>query len=329
MKHIEIRILGTILLLVITSFLVYTQDLFSQSAEGWFARGSHPDDYEMGGNPAASHGSESAGYIKSKVSEPEGFGTLMKRIEPDKYFGKRLRLSAYVRTEKVDGWAGLWMRIDGPEDTTLSFDNMQNRQIKGTTDWKKYEIVLDVPDNSTRISYGVLLDKGQAWFNGLELSTVTREVPVTDINIKFTYFKQGRYKVAASLFYKDAKEANPGYIYDHLFYFLSLYRNGQIKKAQDYILELSNTFKEEKWIAPVVHFYAGKMTGDALLSIAEDKDPKKDKEQKCEAYYYIGMMHLLKDHGTKAKHYFEKCVSTDVKYFSEYELAKVELDRLK
>ena len=57
--------------------------------------------------------------------------------------------------EEVKGWAGLWMRVDGKEKTGIAFDNMANRSIKGTTDWKTYEVVLDVPDDAEEIFFEV------------------------------------------------------------------------------------------------------------------------------------------------------------------------------
>ncbi len=43
---------------------------------------------------------------------------------------------------------------------------MLNRPIKGTTDWTKWEIVLDVPSNATDIAFGVLLEgTGQVCFD--------------------------------------------------------------------------------------------------------------------------------------------------------------------
>ncbi|MEK6646860.1 MAG: hypothetical protein AABY84_09340 [Candidatus Firestonebacteria bacterium] len=118
--------------------------------------------------------------IKSAVSSPRGFGTMMKTISANEYLGKRIRMSAYVKTENVGNWTGLWMRVDGPENKVLSFDNMGNRKIKGTVDWTKYEIVLNVPQNSTNISFGVLLEGiGQVWINSLQFEEVDSSVSIT------------------------------------------------------------------------------------------------------------------------------------------------------
>lgn len=71
--------------------------------------------------------------------------------------------------EKSLGWlktvdaseASLWMRIDG-EQRQLGFDNMSDRAVSGTTDWKMYSVILDVPNDAKSIFLGVLLiGKGQ------------------------------------------------------------------------------------------------------------------------------------------------------------------------
>jgi hypothetical protein len=45
------------------------------------------------------------------------------------------------------------MRVD-KESKHVAFDNMHDRPITGSSDWKKYDVVLDVPQDSTGISFG-------------------------------------------------------------------------------------------------------------------------------------------------------------------------------
>ena len=74
------------------------------------------------------------------------------------------------------------MRIDGAGGKQLEFDNMHNRAVKGTTDWKEYSIVLDIPDGSRTINYGVLLGgDGEVWFDSFKLEKVSKDVPVTNM----------------------------------------------------------------------------------------------------------------------------------------------------
>ena len=105
--------------------------------------GSDPQDYELGIDPNAVRNGKHSGYLKAKGAEPRGFGTMMQKFKANDYLNKRMRFSAFVKSEGIEAWAGLWMRVDGPQQGSLRFDNMQNRPIKGTTDWHKYDVVLE------------------------------------------------------------------------------------------------------------------------------------------------------------------------------------------
>jgi hypothetical protein len=151
--------------------------------ESWFMAGSHPKEYEPGIDTNITYNGKNSGCIKSIVENPAGFGTLMQMFKATDYQNKRMRFSAVVKSEGLDDWAGLWMRIDGPgEGTSLGFDNMENRPIKGTSDWQKYEITLDVPRESTYIAFGILLSRaGQAWLSDVRFEEVGTNVPVTNL----------------------------------------------------------------------------------------------------------------------------------------------------
>ena len=150
---------------------------------GWIKAGSHPTEYDMGIDTTTRHESgKASGFIKATAAELHGFGTLMQMAEPGEYRSKRVRFSGYVKSEKVQsGWAGLWFRIDGPKQgEVLGFDNMQQRPIKGTTDWTRYEIVLDVPDTAAALAFGLLLTgDGRVWMDDLKFEVVSSAVPIT------------------------------------------------------------------------------------------------------------------------------------------------------
>lgn len=154
-----------------------------ETPKGWFPAGSHPKDYEMSVDPKVTHAGKASASIKCIATKPEGFGTLMQSFLPDTYRGKRVRMSGFVRSADVSSWAGLWMRVDGPGKTEpLAFDNMQDRPIRATTDWTKYEVILDVPEQAQGIAFGVLLDgAGQVWFDDFKLEIVEKDVPTTRI----------------------------------------------------------------------------------------------------------------------------------------------------
>jgi len=90
-----------------------------------------------------------------------------------------------VKTDAVQDWAGIWMRVDKGQQS-VAFDNMQNRAIKGTTAWQNYEVVLDVPADATGIAFGILVSgTGSAWINGAKLEIVGTNVPTTSSGMNF------------------------------------------------------------------------------------------------------------------------------------------------
>lgn len=149
----------------------------------WSTSQTEPKRYEIGLDKSLEYNGQKVVTIKSIKSKIDGFGSSMKWINADLYLGKTVKMSGYVKSENVKSWAGLWMRVDHYTNTVLAFDNMQQRGIKGTKDWEKYEIVLFVPTESSEISYGVLLNgTGQIWFKDVKLEVVEDTVPETGSN---------------------------------------------------------------------------------------------------------------------------------------------------
>ncbi|MGB8841976.1 MAG: hypothetical protein WCC64_13015, partial [Aliidongia sp.] len=147
--------------------------------KGWLKSGAAPNDYEIGVDKNEKYHGTIA-YIKARES-PRGFGTLMQTFKANAYVGKRLKMSGNAKSEGVQDWAGLWMRVDRSNKTS-SLDNMQDRPIRGATGWTKYQIVLDVPDDSINIAFGVLLGGlGQIWVSDIQFEVVSTSVPTTDL----------------------------------------------------------------------------------------------------------------------------------------------------
>jgi hypothetical protein len=149
---------------------------------GWFVTESIPKLYEAGlDSQGPCEGNRSA-YLRSSQPTDTGYGTFMQAFGAGAFQGKRLRFSAVVRTEGVEGWAGLWMRVEGEGKEPLAFDNMQPRALVGTTPCKRYDVVLDVPQEARSIMAGLLLSgTGKAWLGSVRFETVDASVPVTNL----------------------------------------------------------------------------------------------------------------------------------------------------
>ena len=176
--------LKQIILLFVIAFSSFAFKAELEQIKGWALRGSEPSSYlidvekdvERGGNVAVLKS------IKPKIKDK--FGTIMQTFSAEYYLGKKLKLSGYIKTKDIEEWVGMWMRVDGQKKHSLSFDNMGDRKIKGTTAWTKYEIILNVPKNSTTISYGVLLSgTGKVWLDDLTFEEVSEQITSTGKNL--------------------------------------------------------------------------------------------------------------------------------------------------
>ena len=142
----------------------------------WFLAGNNAPSYSIGLDSETKHGGANSAHIRCRDKSCGGFGTLMQTFRADEYRGSRIRLSAWVKSDRA-GRANLWMRVDGFQRVTLDFDNMQNRPMSGTKDWRRQEVVLDVPPTAASISYGLILSgAGQAWVDDITLNIVDRKV---------------------------------------------------------------------------------------------------------------------------------------------------------
>ncbi|MFC4098476.1 helix-turn-helix domain-containing protein [Paenibacillus xanthanilyticus] len=148
--------------------------------QGWTVTGNRVDDYEVALDKREAHLGSASARIQSVKRRAEGFATLMQMFGADRYAGKRVRLTAFVKAEGIQGWAGLWMRVDRKNGDMLQFDNMQDRPVRGTCDWNQYAVVLDVSEASHAIAFGALLcGEGKLWVDNFRIDEVDERTPTT------------------------------------------------------------------------------------------------------------------------------------------------------
>ncbi len=172
-KHTMKKLSFLSILIVAFIFLGRNQSN-AQSINGWTKAGSKAKSYEVGFDKKNVKMGKKSAYIASVEDEILGFGTLMQSCDAKNYLGKKIKLSAFIKSENVAKRAGMWLRVDSKfAKKYLSFDNMSDRPIKGDTDWIKYEIILNVPLESSDLNYGVLINgTGKVWFDQLSIEIV-------------------------------------------------------------------------------------------------------------------------------------------------------------
>lgn len=161
---------------VLSGLVLAAVPLMAQAPPGW--RTSSETQVRV--DPTVAHSGKASGLVRG--SQADDFVTLRQSIKTDDFRGKRVRMSSYVRTALVSGTASMWMRVDGPGASGgVAFDNMNGRPIRGTTEWTRYDIVLDVPQESSVIVFGVMVTgQGDVWFDDVTLDAVGSDVPSTN-----------------------------------------------------------------------------------------------------------------------------------------------------
>lgn len=156
---------------------------------GWMFESLNRSEFEHGldANEAVS-GSRSA-FIRCMRLKTDTQARLTQSISAEAYRGKRVRLSAAIKSDSVEKAAGLILDVYGNEDEDahndevwLSGDRMRERPIRASNAWSRYQIVLDVDDKSTRIAFGFYLNgSGTVWVDEFTLEVVGSHVAITNV----------------------------------------------------------------------------------------------------------------------------------------------------
>jgi tetratricopeptide (TPR) repeat protein len=168
----------------------------------------------------------------------------------------------------------------------------------------------------------------------------------------WVYYHEGRYEEAVGEFqttitdatgaeYRKAVEIDYDDVYVQLACSLALLKTGRGGEAQAHMEEAARMYKgiaEAEWPAPLVLFYLGEITEEEVLEGAKVDDETLEREQRCEAHYYMGMAYLLgvgpsggapqRNRQETVREYLEKSLATNATDLPEYRSAERELKQL-
>jgi len=145
-------------------------------------------DYEAGVTTDNAFAGRYAAYIRSKSSETNTTGSLWQAIKPrPAWFGEKVMMTVQIRTLKVKGSAGLFMRVSSYSGW-ISYDYMYDRMAKGDTDWHQCTIVLEVPHDTSLIDFGAwIIGPGEVQVDNFEFKVVDPKVLVTGTSEKIEF----------------------------------------------------------------------------------------------------------------------------------------------
>ena len=150
--------------------------------EGWYNSGSKPANYKMSVDNNGGQDNETVFSIKSMEKDMESSGTLVQKLLPNKYWEKRIKVTGYIKTNDVLDHADISLHVFNFKPTTPVIKiNFDTREIKETKDWKRFEIILEVPKTINRIEFDVsLIGTGQIWFKKINNEVLESNLPSSD-----------------------------------------------------------------------------------------------------------------------------------------------------
>jgi lipoprotein NlpI len=115
--------------------------------------------------------------------------------------------------------------------------------------------------------------------------------------------------------------------YRRLYIWLIRSRLGEREAANK---ELAAYFKPApgSWVSKVAAYLLDSLSEADLFTAAASRDPKTDRGQHCEAWFYVGMKKRLAGDKSSAADCFKKSLATEQRIFTEYQFAKAELKAL-
>ena len=151
-----------------------------------FNKTPNSDEFQVDTDPTVKRtpASEPANHIKSLVEALLQPNTPVERsvVTPAFLFhGKRIRLTAWVKTADVQNWATLRLYLLDTTGRLYIFGDLAAHPIHGTTDWTQYELVADVPTDASMIGISTAIyGTGEVWSDDFQISVVPPNTPTSD-----------------------------------------------------------------------------------------------------------------------------------------------------
>jgi len=118
----------------------------------------------------------------------------------------------------------------------------------------------------------------------------------------------------------------PDRVYFALFAYIASARAGRPNRQT--LRLVRSKMSTETWPGAAVKLFAEEMSPQECLKIASAPDPRKNRQQLCEAHFHVAHYYLIKGDRERAREHLKKCLATGLKGFIEYAGAKAELSHL-
>jgi len=145
----------------------------------WFIQHAGSQSFEFAIDDRVSKDGKRSLRIKRTGTQP--FGLVLQAVKADRFRSKRLRLTAFLRLDKVEPFgagalrdmSGATLLLRSQGNGALALDDMRDRPLRGTKAWTEVRAEIDVPAAADRIEFGAVLSgTGTLWATAFKLEVV-------------------------------------------------------------------------------------------------------------------------------------------------------------
>jgi hypothetical protein len=154
-----------------------------QIAAGWTS--PEAADYQAAIDRKTTHGGHPSIDLKSISAASKDYSA-RQSIRAEDYRGKRVRFYGWLKPDRADDGAALWLRVD-MQNGDYILDGMldltsKSRPVMDASGWTKCELVAQIPDDAIGISFGVRMKgKGEIWASDFAFEVVDKRLQTTMI----------------------------------------------------------------------------------------------------------------------------------------------------
>jgi RNA polymerase sigma factor (sigma-70 family) len=153
---------------------------FSDGLHGWWFIGFPKEVSTYQIDPTVKGSGKGSLLITNQDAQPMSLAVLHHEgFLADNYLGKRLRLSASVKTDDVKH-VTVVVELNGSREA-LRLRSVSAPVIRGTSDWTPYEIVFDVSNDTAFIKFSLhMMGAGRVWLDKADFAVVASTVAITE-----------------------------------------------------------------------------------------------------------------------------------------------------
>ena len=142
---------------------------------GWSAHETVPHEYRVGTDHRVVHSGKASLFLRSLVAAPAGLVGVSQQFAAEAYQGRRVRVSAFLRSERVAQGAELEFSANGSAGIVG-----ERAAVRGTAPWKRYELVMEVPAGAGWVGFWLTMrGTGTLWADDFSVEQVSSGVPLT------------------------------------------------------------------------------------------------------------------------------------------------------